>query len=121
MARAQTFTAPARPKLGAVAFGRRPNASAPGARPEEAKSFKAIPPVLPGALDASAHADLLRPALRGSRTSLTCRCGEPAVRVECTRGEMARFGGERFARAFLCHACGQRYVGRTRPGISWLR
>lgn len=114
MARAQTFTASARVAARSASAVR----AAPA--PRLPAKHSPVPAVLSGALGAP-HTDLLRPALRGSRTSLTCRCGEQAPRVGCTHAEKARFGGERFARAFLCPACGQRYVGRTRPGIDWLR
>ncbi len=71
-----------------------------------------------GALSAD-HVELLRPAVRRSRTILACPCGGSAPQVKCTRAELARFGGESFARAFVCADCRTRYVGRARPAQAW--
>jgi hypothetical protein len=59
--------------------------------------------------------NLLRLAVRPTRESILCLCGGRAARTVCTGSERARFGGERFARAFVCTACDARYVGRARP------
>jgi len=70
--------------------------------------------LLHGALGDSG-AELLRIAVRRSRTSLTCTCGGRAERVRSRRAELRRFGGEGFARAFVCAACHTRYVARAKP------
>jgi hypothetical protein len=62
--------------------------------------------------------ELLRLAVRRSRLALACPCGGLARKVKCTHGELARFGGERFARAFVCSACRTRYVGRARAPLA---
>jgi len=72
-----------------------------------------------GALAPSSHTELLRLAVRRSRSALLCPCGGQAHKVRCTPGERARFGGENFARAFVCAACDTRYVGRARPLAAW--
>jgi hypothetical protein len=65
---------------------------------------------LPGA-----GVELLRVAVRRSRAALACPCGGQAERSRCTHAEIARFGGEGFARAFVCGACHTRFVGRAKP------
>jgi hypothetical protein len=64
---------------------------------------------------ASPRTELLRIAVRRSRSTLACPCGGQAVLTGCSGNERARFGGEGFARAFVCSSCHTRYVGRARP------
>jgi hypothetical protein len=73
---------------------------------------------MPAALSAE-HAALLRPAVRRTRVAMACACGGKAQRVRSTPEERARFGGDAFARAFICTDCGTRYVGRAKPFANW--
>ncbi len=73
-----------------------------------------LSPVLNGA-----HTELLRLAVRRSRAALLCPCGGQALKVRTTPAERARFGGEGFARAFVCTDCRTRYIGRARAQSLW--
>ena len=121
MARSHAFVVPSRSRakgliLERPAFAKSsPSAAAPSIRPIE----KAVRPLtLAGAISAP-RTELLRMAVRRSRLALACPCGGRAVRTKCTIAERARFGGESFARAFVCGACHVRYVGRARPLPHW--
>jgi hypothetical protein len=113
MPRAQTLTAPVRAKP-RVAITVRTAVIAPAPVLKRAPARIPRPSIFAGVFG-SPDIELLRTAVRGSRTALACPCGAEALRIECTRKESARFGGERFARAFACSGCGKRYVGRARP------
>lgn len=122
MARMQTIAIPSRSKTRALAVARRaaakliPPATVPGLEPHP--SHRSRPLSFTGAL-ASPNTELLRVAMRRSRLSLACACGGQALRVKCTGAERARFGGETFARAFVCAACHTRYVGRAKAALAW--
>ena len=67
----------------------------------------------------SAHTEMLRVAVRRSRTAMLCPCGGQALKVRTTPAERARFGGDSFARAFVCTSCRTRYVGRAKAQNVW--
>lgn len=116
MPRAQSFVLPAGRRLRPATVARRAeSAPTPAPSREPAKHGRIPSPSVFVGVFGSPNIELLRVAVRGSRTALACPCGAQARRVDCTHAETARFGGERFARAFVCTACGIRYVGRARP------
>ena len=65
------------------------------------------------------HTEMLRVAVRRSRTAMLCPCGGQAQNVRTTSAERARFGGDSFARAFVCSSCRTRYVGRAKAQSVW--
>jgi hypothetical protein len=116
MARLQALVASSRRRMKAVPILRptlRTEPTAPGRLFAPAPhAHRALRLSWHGALS-QAQTELLRVAVRRSRTALACPCGGHAVRVRCTGSERARFGGESFARAFVCIACHTRFVGRA--------
>ena len=121
MARSHAFVVPSRSRAKGLVLERpafakpAPSVAATPIRPSE-KGLRSL--TLAGAMSAP-RTELLRMAVRRSRLALACPCGGRAVRTKCTIAERARFGGESFARAFVCGACHVRYVGRARPLPHW--
>lgn len=104
---------------GRVALKAPPERAAAATRPAPALLDRRLRSLtVAGALGGS-HTELLRLAVRRSRQAILCPCGGQALRVRSTPAERARFGGESFARAFVCSACHTRYVGRAKAHAAW--
>jgi hypothetical protein len=120
MARSHAYVIHSRSRTKAPVVERRAAPAKPaGPVPAPRPSDRRVQPLTyAGALSGS-KTELLRLAVRRSRLALACPCGGRALRVKCTTAERSRFGGESFARAFVCAACRTRYVGRAKPLHDW--